>query len=65
MGGRRDGMHYRTQGGRSGERTSRNAHAARDAAYRAALGIGDDGPMPKALGNLNHQRPEYSGDYLA
>jgi hypothetical protein len=65
MGGRRDGMHYRTSKARSGERTSRSAHAARDAAYRAALGLGDDKPLPSELGSTHHQRGEFGPDYLA
>lgn len=65
MGGRREGMHYRSAPVRSGERTSRSAHQARDKAYRAALGLGDSGPLPGELGSIKHQRPEIGTDYLS
>lgn len=66
MGGSRSGMHYRKRGGGgSMEPTSRTAHRSRDAAYRAALGLGEDKPIPKELGTVSHQRPEFDTGYLA
>lgn len=46
-------MHYRQRYSEADAATKAARHAGRDAAYRAALGISHDEPLPKSLGTVS------------
>ncbi|WP_129286729.1 hypothetical protein [Streptomyces sp. GZWMJZ-114] len=59
MGGHRAGMHYRNGKTKRASTTAAvpNHHAARDAAYRIALGLAEADEIPRTLGLVRHSRP--------